>query len=240
MRCLNVKKINKIEAVFFDAGLVILSPNGDKIKELLSENIDIANIDSHDLVDAYTRTIHKRDQMELVDYSDEWFWTTWCNEVGVPEESALIIRDILVNYDKKTSGERLWNILNPDVKELFGYLKSNGVKVGIISNSDGRLDDDLKLAGLTAFIDVAIDSEKVGVSKPNHKIFEIACEKARIQDKNNVCFVGDELRNDIIPSCSFGFDNVFHYDRLGIYEDSTEYTRIRKLKDIKNYIGDEL
>lgn len=222
----------KIEAVFFDAGLVILHPNANKIRNLLKDKVDISSCSPKQLVDAYTYTIYKRDNSELIDLSAEWFWKNWCKEVGINCQNHDVVKDTLDNYDKFADEERLWDVLDKDIVKVLLYLKERNIKITIVSNSDGRLRDDIKLSGLDKFVDVAIDSHIEGVSKPNLKIFEIACDRSNISNKENVCFVGDEVRSDILPSKKFGFGKIFHYDRLDIYRDLEGVIRINNLSEM--------
>ena len=58
-----------------------------------------------------------------------------------------------------------------------------------------------------------IISEEVGCSKPNPKIFEIAMEKAQIEDKKKILMIGDSLTSDMRGGQAAGIDTCFYNPR---------------------------
>jgi len=93
--------------------------------------------------------------------------------------------------------ENSWKLFD----DVIPCLKSlNNYRVGIISN--GHLEQQLyklKKMGIKDYFEIVIAAGEVGVAKPNIKIFQIACERAKIDPE--VCYyIGDDLNEDII-SC---------------------------------------
>jgi putative hydrolase of the HAD superfamily len=66
----------------------------------------------------------------------------------------------------------------------------------------------LKQANLTKYFDAIITSEKVGVMKPNPKIFEFALETANAKSNESV-YVGDDLEVDILGCQNCGIDGIY-------------------------------
>ena len=76
----------------------------------------------------------------------------------------------------------------------------NNNRLGIISNGD--LEQQLyklKKMGIKDYFKIVIAAGEVGVAKPNIKIFEIACERAK-RDPEFCYYIGDDLNTDTI-SC---------------------------------------
>lgn len=94
------------------------------------------------------------------------------------------------------------------------WLKESTVKMGILSNFNNNLPDIvIKLFG-NIFTEIIV-SESVEVRKPDLKFYTLASEKIGISP-NDILYVGDSLKLDIIPATEAGF-NCNLIDRNGIY-----------------------
>ena len=91
----------------------------------------------------------------------------------------------------------------------------------------------LKFANLTKYFDAIITSEKVGVMKPDTKIFEFALETANTKSSESV-YVGDDLEVDILGCQNSGMDGIyFNPDRREHSEKvSFEITCLSQLKEL--------
>ena len=90
------------------------------------------------------------------------------------------------------------NVLN-----LFKYLKSKNIKIGICTNNIFiQQYDKLNNSGLLEYIDVIQSSDECGEEKPNINIFLNIQYKLGIPFEN-LAFIGDNLNHDIIPSLNF-------------------------------------
>jgi putative hydrolase of the HAD superfamily len=107
----------------------------------------------------------------------------------------------------KTFGEPRRFRLFPDVMDTLQALDGMGIRIGIISNWDRRLESILGGMGLGELLDVVVISSLVGYSKPHPRIFEIALEKAELSPEEAV-HVGDTFRDDIEGAQSVGIRPV--------------------------------
>ena len=72
--------------------------------------------------------------------------------------------------------------------------------MGVISNADGRMEDALEGRGLRGTVEFVIDSEVVGVEKPDSRIFEAG---ARLGPTAEACvYVGDLYPVDYVGAQS--------------------------------------
>jgi putative hydrolase of the HAD superfamily len=81
-------------------------------------------------------------------------------------------------------------------------------RLGIVSNFYGNLAGILKEAGLLEFLDVVVDSNRVGVQKPDPWIFRLALAQLGLL-AHQVIFVGDSYERDMIPSRELGMKTIW-------------------------------
>lgn len=84
-------------------------------------------------------------------------------------------------------------------------------KLGVVSNFYGNLDVVLGEAGIGKLIQVAIDSKRIGVFKPDCRIFEAALEALGLPP-DRVAMVGDSLDKDCAPARSLGMYAIWLRD----------------------------
>ncbi|HJR16770.1 MAG TPA: HAD-IA family hydrolase, partial [Gemmatimonadales bacterium] len=92
---------------------------------------------------------------------------------GVPEDRMGEVGECL----RRMHGERhLWCTVQHRTHAALDRLKAAGLQLGIVSNSDGRVEQALTAAGLRQYFDVVIDSSLVGIEKPDPAIFRAALD----------------------------------------------------------------
>jgi HAD superfamily hydrolase (TIGR01509 family) len=91
----------------------------------------------------------------------------------------------------------LWRMVMPGVPEALERLKRMGLRLAVVSNSDGTCAESLEAAGLLGYMSCVIDSEVVRVEKPDPRIFEIAVERCGA-DPQRTLYVGDIYHADVI------------------------------------------
>ena len=110
----------------------------------------------------------------------EDFFRAWMDAVGIPEKE---FADISARFREMHTEACMWRIVRDGTHDALARLKSAGFKMGIVSNADGRVAADAKRLGLAEFFDVIIDSQVVGVEKPNPKIFQLALDVLKFLPK---------------------------------------------------------
>lgn len=100
-------------------------------------------------------------------------------------------------------------------------LRAAGVKTAIVSNSEGMLDRLFAELGILQCFDVLADSGKLGVEKPDPRIFAWACERAGV-GAAHALHLGDTMATDIDGARAAGLraaliDPFGHYE--GLYPD---------------------
>jgi putative hydrolase of the HAD superfamily len=109
--------------------------------------------------------------------------------------------------DRHNAERSLWTKPIAGAGETLAALKSQGIKVGVVSNSDGFVAQYLDRAGLLGYCDVVVDSQIVGVEKPDPRIFEHALEQLGVAPAG-VTFVGDRYDVDVMGAEAVGMRGV--------------------------------
>lgn len=135
--------------------------------------------------------------------------------------------------------------------ELLNYLKARGVTLGVISNSDPRLHDILKIVHLNSYFNFVVTSYEVGYSKPDKRIFDRAMKESELKDLKNIqCLhIGDDLQYDYKGARSVDWHSFLITKKLPrnlmddeyISSDSSELKDkvFGNLKSLKEYMESE-
>lgn len=96
--------------------------------------------------------------------------------------------------------------LNVELTQYLNGLRAN-YKTGIISNSFvGAREREQELYGFENMTDLIIYSHEVGICKPDHKIYELTCERLDIKPQEMV-FV-DDLQENVDSASVLGIQAV--------------------------------
>lgn len=100
-----------------------------------------------------------------------------------------------------------YNHLFNNANEILSYLQPK-YKLHIITNGFEEVQNDkLKNSGIAHYFDHIINSESVGVKKPNPLIFEHAMDKASSTPLQSV-MIGDNLEADILGARNVGMHTI--------------------------------
>jgi putative hydrolase of the HAD superfamily len=92
--------------------------------------------------------------------------------------------------------QNLWRRPIPGMIELARELKQHGVPIAIISNSEGHLVELVEELGWGNDFDVVVDSGRIGIDKPDPRIFAHACAALGVPPRDLV-HVGDAWEADV-------------------------------------------
>lgn len=110
-----------------------------------------------------------------------------------------------------------WEVFD-DSKKVLDACASLGLKLGVVSNFDKRLETILKSCDLLSHFKFLITSEDASVAKPSPLIFEQALQKCAVSAAE-VAHVGDHYVKDYLASRSVGIHG-FLLDRDNKYGQS--------------------
>jgi putative hydrolase of the HAD superfamily len=104
--------------------------------------------------------------------------------------------------------KNLWRKPIAGMFELVDALVREGTPVGIISNSEGRLAELVLELGKTALFRVIVDSGRLGIDKPDRRIFEHAARELAVPLRD-IVHVGDAWEADVLGACEAGAQAIW-------------------------------
>ena len=163
---------------------------------------------------------------------------------GVAEDRC---RDLAVEVAEASAGNA-WTHVGTGVMAGLRALAGLGLPMGVVSNSDGTVQAELRRLGVCYAPDgkesdvrpeqaegvqvgVVIDSAVVGVAKPDPAIFGIALAALDVPASQTVLHVGDSLRYDVAGALAAGLRPV-HLDPHGFCPDPDGHQHVRSLAEL--------
>ena len=99
--------------------------------------------------------------------------------------------------------QHLWSGGEPATGGALARLRDAGFRLGVVSNSDGRVAHALAAAGLAQHFDVVVDSRIAGVEKPDPRIFLLALDQLGVEPAEAL-YVGDVYEVDVVGARNAG------------------------------------
>jgi putative hydrolase of the HAD superfamily len=206
-------------AVFFDAGNTLLQINYAAIVEQLGLQgirrapADVAQAEYRARVrlDPHLAPGASTENQSVAGY---YFWYV-LEELGITDpEISRAIAEWRKSYNLPVG---LWNQADPEALEILRRLRSEGVRTGVVSNSNGSVKQILEELELARHLDFILDSAVVGVEKPDPRIFRLALEAARVKAEDAV-YIGDLYSVDVLGARGAGLEAIL-LDPGGVWGD---------------------
>lgn len=112
----------------------------------------------------------------------------------------------------------VWSRVGRGVDAALGRLRAAGIKLAVVSNSEGTVGAVLDEVGLGRHLETVVDSWLVGVAKPDPRIFEIALGRIGIPAVQAL-MVGDSPTADVAGARAAGVGAVL-LDPLDVHPTS--------------------
>ena len=184
-----------IRAILFDAGGTLIRVDGERLCAAAGVAWEEAAFDAAEsaAVAAVQRLVRSNsastDAERLPLYLDAIL-----TEMGVPPEGRVAAARAVVAEHRRSN---LWSRACADAPAGLAALSGRGYRLGVISNADGRVRGLLERAGLSAYLELVVDSAEVGVEKPDPRIFLAAT--GRLGLPPSACaYVGDIYEIDYV------------------------------------------
>lgn len=130
---------------------------------------------------------------------------------------------------KEAHAERhLWSWTEPGTREALQALLDDGYRLAVVSNADGRVEGVLRDVELRDLFEFVLDSEVVGVEKPDPAIFLEACRRLGLAPEACL-YVGDLYPVDYLGATRAGMAAVL-LDPLGLHRGPAPV--VEKLADL--------
>jgi len=238
-----------ISAILLDAGGVLVFPT----RELLLPPLAAAGVslDVGLLERAHYRAMLAQDLAASPPASATWwrqYLAGFVAECGVAEDRCAALAAEIA----ETTGDHSWANVGSGVTDGLRALAALGLPMGVVSNSDGTVEAELRRLGICHASDghepaaaiegggvrvgVVVDSAVVGVSKPDPAIFRIALDALGVPPSRTVLHVGDSLRYDVTGALAAGLQPV-HLDPNGFCPAPDGHRHIRELAELAGILG---
>jgi putative hydrolase of the HAD superfamily len=185
----------RFDAVLFDAGGVLVIPDGTVLGPLLAPYGASTDLGEHHRAHYGAMRAHDTED------STGWdaYHRTYVATLGVPSDELADAVDVF----RHTFNSMLWRYPNEGAAATLRGLAERGVPIGVVSNASGQIEAALRRAGICqvgggdgAVVACVVDSHVVGVSKPDPAIFVSALDVLELP-ADRVAYVGDSIRYDV-------------------------------------------
>lgn len=153
--------------------------------------------------------------------------------LGIRGEAEQSILAALREHNETTT---LWRVVEPDTAAVLERLGARGYALAVVSNSDGRVEASLAAAGLRPHFATVIDSQVVGVEKPDPAIFALALPHVGAAPAQSV-YVGDVFGIDVVGARGAGMHPVL-IDTLTGYLTPVDCPRVTRLVEPLDLLPD--
>ena len=96
-----------------------------------------------------------------------------------------------------------WSLVPEGLGAALDAARARGVKVAIVSNSEGMLQELFERLGIAPHIDLLLDSGKLGVEKPDPRIFQMALDAFGVRG-DEALHLGDSIATDVLGARAAG------------------------------------
>ena len=215
----------KIRAVLFDLGntLIYLDVTVERLNELrvrhLHSVLPAMGISvqfeefQEKLAQLWERSFSEAERTEK-EYPATHVFAEIARNLGVTEET--LTPKFLGRWEREYFGAGVphWKPF-PEARTTLSLLRSRGYKLGLVSNvsSDWVVRQIMDRLSFTELFEVAVTSARIGMRKPNSKIFSAALRSLGVEAEEAVV-VGDSLSQDILGAKRLGMKAI-HVRRDG-------------------------
>lgn len=146
--------------------------------------------------------------------------------------SSVTVTELLDDY---LSNFKFHCVPFPNLVETLQFLKTSGLRLGIISNGFGTFQmDNIKALHIEQYFDEITISEWEGVKKPDPEIFIRTLRKLGVRAQEAI-YVGDHPDNDVRSSKNVGMKSIWKRDHY--FQDTFEADGIiDDLLEIKDFL----
>ena len=222
--------------MFLDAGGVLMFPNWTRISDVMARHGVRVTADA--LAAAEPHAKRKLDVDGTIKATNDagrgWlFFDLILTEAGIPLSDRT--RAALDDLNLYHRAHNLWELVPDDVRPALQALRARNLRVTVVSNANGTLCAHMDRLGLTPSVQCVLDSQDLGVEKPDPRLFEIALERSGAE-RGSTIHVGDIYHVDVVGARAAGIRPVL-VDPAGLYGDA-DCTRVRSLGDLLTLIDE--
>ena len=228
----------RFDAILFDAGGVLIMPDPMAIGAALDRWVGPRPVHAfHRAHYLALSTLERSVLNEGAGHLESVDWTlyrrAYASSIGVPGEHL----DQAVTAMNRIWSPIMWRFRIEETMGALWQLRKLGVPMGVVSNASGQVEHSLRYegvcqvgAGAGVQMVCVIDSDVVGVSKPDPAIFVPALAALGDPKPARVAYIGDSFINDVAGAAAAGLTPL-HLDPYDDYADF-DHERISSVHDL--------
>ena len=223
------------DAVIFDAGGVFVLPDPTVIAPLLAPFGGSIDLELHRR--AHYAGMAAKSRVDAVEADWQVYNETYVATIGVAADMAAIAATLL----GRTRSADLWRYPIAENVNAIKELAARGVPMSVVSNAAGQIEWVLEWSGVCqrgegplVAMRTIIDSEVVGIAKPDPQIFEFALVEHSETPRDRILYVGDSVSMDVNGSRAAGLVPVL-IDPFDDH-DAADFARVRSVADLLTLI----
>ncbi len=220
----------KLQALLLDAGNTVVFLDMDAVSTVLREqdvHVQSARLSA---VEGAAKRSYERLLARGGAHESGWrlYFQTLFDEAGVPLERVPALIERLHDAHRELN---LWRRVPPDLPAALQKARSLGLRIGIVSNSEGRLPELFLHVGLGDTFEIVVDSAHEGVRKPDPEIFRRALHRMGIE-ADRAIYAGDIPSVDVEGALAAGM----HAALIDPYDFYPEHTRSPRFASVAELV----
>jgi putative hydrolase of the HAD superfamily len=225
-----------LQTVFLDAGGVLVYPNWTRISDVLRRHGVQASAAA--LAAAEPHAKRRLDITKTIQVTNDtargWLYFNLILEhAGVSLSDAT--NAALAELHAYHMTNNLWEFVPPYVPSVLAGLRARGLRLVVVSNSNGTLRSHFRKLGLDTSFECVLDSCEEGVEKPDARIFHNALARSGATAATTI-HVGDLYEVDVVGARAAGIRPVL-LDEGGLYPD-VDCTRLTSMGELLQAIDE--
>jgi putative hydrolase of the HAD superfamily len=225
-----------MDAVILDVGGVLLVPHYESVGPAFEPYGIVINPETAERAHYFgIRALEEPDGEEQARHA---YLIGYADAAGVPVDKRDEALKRMYNAWSQPNVD-VWRQPVSGSVEGLRRLQEAGMKLGIVSNADGTIEEQLRRGkicqvgeGLGVPVLAIIDSGVVGVSKPAAEIFRHALDPIGVAPDRAV-YVGDTVRYDVRGARAAGLNPV-HFDPFELCSERTDHPHVRRLGELES------
>jgi putative hydrolase of the HAD superfamily len=217
------------DAILFDAGGVFLIPDPAVMAPTLAYYG--ASTDPQLYVRAHYGAMAAKSRTGGGESDWSAYNEAYVQLVGVPDHEVESAAFVL----HRTRHAHIWRAPLAGAVEALRELNARNMPIGVVSNASGQIEEILQRSGICqvgegplASVRCIIDSDVVGVAKPDPRIFEHALPHFEGIERSRIAYVGDSVVMDVQGSTAAGLTPIL----VDPYNDAADLVDCRRISSL--------